>query len=388
MDMVIIILAVLAIGRGIRLGFFRQILSLAGFFAGLFIGSVVAPFISQTVGPSQLIQALMTILVTFGLAIILAGIGEAFGRNIRISLRSKPIITIEDSLGALISVISVVILSWLMSSVLVRLPAANVAAHITESKIIKELDQKLPPAPSVLSKIGQLLSPEGFPRVFTGIEPFTPDAGEPYEPDVLAAADKAAISTVRIESLGCGGAVFGSGFIISEGIIATNAHVVAGIRDPIVADQGGRYRARTIHFDPDLDLALLRVADHAGPPLPLADTAKDRGTTAAILGYPGGKDLTADSSVVLNRHIAMGRNIYDTSISNRDVYELQTSIEQGNSGGPVVLPDGTVIGMIFGKSAAREDRGYAITSMEILNTIEETGNNHNTVSTGRCVAGR
>lgn len=386
LDLVIIIFALLAVGRGIRLGFFRQIFSLAGFFAGLFLGSIIAPFVSQAAGPNQVIQGLMTLTLTFGLAIILASLGEAFGKNIRINIRSDRIAVAENMFGAAISVASAVILTWLMASVLMRLPTANVAANINDSKIIAELDERLPPAPSILSRIGQLLSPDGFPTVFTGIEPFSPSAGEPYEPDVLAAAEKAAISTVRIEGLGCGGAVFGSGFVISDEVIATNAHVVAGISNPIVADQGGRYRAQTIHFDPDTDLALLRVNDHAGPPLQLAADSSSRGTTAAVLGYPNGGGFTANSAVILSRHMAMGRNIYDTSISHRDVYELQTVIKQGNSGGPVVLPDGTVIGMIFGKSAARESRGYAITSMEIINALEEAGSSRTAVSTGRCVS--
>lgn len=385
LDLLIIIFALLAVGRGIQLGFFRQVLSLAGFFAGLFAGSIIAPVISQTVGPNQLIQALVTLTITFGLAIFLAGIGEAIGRSIQVNIESKPVIAAENVLGALISVISIVILSWFTASVLVRLPTADVAANVSKSQIISELDKRLPPAPSILSKIGRLISPEGFPTVFTGIEPFSPEAGEPYEPDVMAAAEKAAISTVRIEGLGCGGAVFGSGFVISEGVVATNAHVIAGIRNPVTADQEGRYRANPIYFDPDTDLALLSVEGHAGPPLPLSDSSSNRGATAAVLGYPGGRSLTASSAVILSRHLAMGRNIYDTSLSNRDVYELHTNIEQGNSGGPVVLPNGTVIGMIFGKSAARESRGYAITSMEILNALRSAGNSQQSVSTGQCV---
>lgn len=385
LDFIIILLALLAVGRGIQLGFFRQSLSLIGFFGGLFLGSALAPGIVRLIGGSQGLQLLSILLMTFGLAILFAGLGEFYGRKIQIKITKKPILIAETALGVIFSVVSTIVLTWLMASVLLRLPTANVAAHISESKIMQILDHTLPPAPGIMARLGQLVSPEGFPRVFTGIEPFSPDAGAPNEPSVRAAAEAAAASTVRIESLGCGGAVYGSGFVIDEGLIATNAHVIAGIRNPIVADQAGRHRAATVWFDPSLDFALLSIDRHAGLPLKLAENAVERGTTAAVLGFPGGGNFTASSAVTLSRHTAVGRNIYDTSLSRRDVYELQTHIEQGNSGGPVVLPDGKVIGMVFGKSAARESRAYAITSMEILSAMQGVNESESEVSTGRCV---
>jgi S1-C subfamily serine protease len=50
---------------------------------------------------------------------------------------------------------------------------------------------------------------------------------------------------------------------------------------------------------------------------------------------------------------------------NRDVYSLYTTVRQGNSGGPLLTPDGKVYGVVFAKSLDDASTGYALTADEV-----------------------
>ena len=67
----------------------------------------------------------------------------------------------------------------------------------------------------------------------------------------------------------------------------------------------------------------------------------------------------------------VGRNIYGEGEVRRRVYEVQSVIRRGNSGGPFVLPDGRVAGVVFANSVVADDVGYAIVSTEVLPSVKE-----------------
>ena len=90
----------------------------------------------------------------------------------------------------------------------------------------------------------------------------------------------------------------------------TNAHVVAGA-DTVRVGQGGElYDAAPVHFDPDLDIALLYAPGLPAPPLPLALIDPARGVTGATFGFPGGRALMARPAAVTHAYAAQGRDIY------------------------------------------------------------------------------
>jgi S1-C subfamily serine protease len=224
-----------------------------------------------------------------------------------------------------------------------------------------------------------------FPDVFVGPEPRPIKiTNPPTEGEVAQALESAGKSTVRIEGLGCGGLKTGSGFIASPGLVVTNAHVVAGLNNPIAVDVNGKNPAKLILFNPDLDIAILRVNGLTGKPLNVSSEIYERGTSAAVLGYPGGQSLEVDAALLLQNIKAKGRDIYNKNTTIRDIYSLQTNIAQGNSGGPVVLPDGTVIGVIFARSLTHDNTGYALTSKEVLPYINKAKNLSKPVMSGEC----
>ena len=385
-DVLILVWVLLSIARGYRTGFLRQAFSIVGFLLGLLAGSWLAPFAAASVHGS-VNRLVLGILMTLGLALVCANTAETAARRLQGATRIKHVDYFNKGLGVVFSVMAVLVSSWLIASALDRLPIASLGVSLQRSRIIRTMDTIMPPAPSIMERLGRIFSPHGFPQVFVGDEPYIDPSGPAVTPEVEAAAAKALASTVRIEGNGCGGISVGSGFVAAPGYVVTNAHVVAGIRRPVVLDRNGHHAATVVWFDPSVDFAVLKTDDLAGPPLPLATERALRGTTAAVLGYPGGGRLTIDPAVILASRAAVGRDIYNRGISTREIYAVQVDIDQGNSGGPVVLPDGSVAGVIFGEAVSRDDLGYALTSQQVAEDLREAITSSTSVNTGPCIAG-
>ena len=190
-----------------------------------------------------------------------------------------------------------------------------------------------------------------------------------------------------ITGVACGRILEGSGFVVAPGYVVTNAHVVAGVRRPTVEHRdGGERAAVVVRFDPDLDLALLRVEGDLPEPLTLASSEADRGAVGAAVGYPGGGPLRSVGAAIRRAIDAVGRDIYDAGRVERTVYELQTSVRPGNSGGPLMLDSGLVAGVIFAASSTDDGIGYAIASTDVLPWVEVALGQTVAVSTLTCTA--
>lgn len=369
--------------RGYSIGLLRQLLSFGGFVLGLAAGGWLAPFVLQHS------QGAPRLLIAFGLALLiaamLAGVGDGIGLRLQSRLKLPLAHYANAALGVVIGAVFVLVSSWLIASALTRLPFADISLAIERSAIIRVMNRVLPSAPGV-DRLGRLITPYGLPDVFVGPEPEVDPAGPPSTPEVEAAAAAARGSTVRIEGFACGGISTGSGYVAAPTYVVTNAHVVAGVREPIVFNQGIRQRAAIVWFDPQLDFAVLRTeAALPGTPLPLAAEVQRRGTSVAVVGYPGGGPLKVSPSVVLRSQLALGRDIYGSSLSTRQVYVLQSDIAQGNSGGPVVTAEGRVAGVVFGKAVTRQGIGYAITAQDFADELGEALGRTAAVSSGPCM---
>lgn len=383
-DIAIVIFAISALYRGREIGFVRQLFSTAGFFGGLFLGAWLEQYTVHW-GHTHTWRSIITLLTTLGCALILLTVGEFIGIKLKRRVLLKRINVLDNGFGGLLGVISLLLSVWLISAVLGSLPFPGMQATLRSSKIVSALDHNLPSAPAVISGLGRLVDPNGFPQVFVGQEPSPNNqVNVPSLGDLQAAVNKDRASVVKIEGQGCGGIVEGSGFVVGSNLVATNAHVVAGIRHPYVVDGDGTHGGTVIWFNPNLDFAVLRVYNLAGPSLVITKNRAPVGTAAAALGYPGGGSFRAEPAAVSNQFTASGRDIYDRSDTLRDVYELRADIIPGNSGGPLVNKDGTVIGVIFAESTAYPHTGYALTSDQVTGEINQAAARNQPVGTGQC----
>jgi S1-C subfamily serine protease len=383
-DVVIVLLVISAVFRGREIGFTQQLCSTLGFFGGLLLGAYLQP---HTVGlvSGELNRSLVTIITTLGMAFLFLTAGEYLGARLKRRLTKGRVNKVDNGLGAILSVITVLIAVWLSAAVIKTLPFYDLQEQVRESRIASVLSRNMPYAPNVIAGIGHLIDPNGFPQVFSDGEPNPPEhINLPSSSALRQAVAKDRESVVKIIGQGCGGLVDGSGFVVGNDLVVTNAHVVAGIDRQFVQDSKGTHSATTIWFDPTLDLAILQVSNLAGDPLALSSAQVARNTPAAVLGYPGGGGFTANPASVINQFTAVGRDIYGRGHSERSVYEIAADVEQGNSGGPLVTADGTVIGVVFAKSTSYNNIGYTLTMDQVIPAINQANARGTAVSTGSC----
>ncbi len=385
LDVVILLLLFIQATRWAQYGFSRRFFSLAGFWIGIAIGALATPY-AMRIADDPLVKFTIALALVFIFAAIVGALGRIAGDKISHLLNKVHLERVDKLAGSIFSIVATLAIVWFIASIFSGAPLQGLNRQIRGSAIIQELNRVLPPPPEVFSRISGLINPRGFPQIFIGPEPQPiGPVDPPSSEEVAAALDAAGTSVVRLESVGCGGIVYGSGFVVSPNIIVTNAHVVAGIDQPSVVDQNGRHRAEVIYFDAALDMAVLRSANLAGEPLPISNTAQSRGTVGTALGYPGGGPLKAEPASILRSITARGLDIYGNRIVERQVYMLQANVENGNSGGPVVLADGTVIGMIFARSDADDNIGYAVAARELIPRIDQALANNQPIETGACV---
>ncbi|MFA6001978.1 MAG: MarP family serine protease [Thermoleophilia bacterium] len=384
LDLMIIILLLTALLWGSRAGLMRLLLSYTGFVAGLLLGVQVAGWIVPSAS-NPIVKLFIVLIEELGLASLFAALGEAAGQRLNSSAARVHLRGLDKALGAGLAVIFSLVVVWLGASALTNVRSYDIGSQVKQSLIVRKLDAVFPTPPDIFARLEKIISPNGFPNVFLGLEPKHTTVSPSNSVNNQAVINDEA-SVVKIQGEGCGGMVFGSGFVVDNEIVVTNAHVVGGIAAPEVVDGSGTYQATPIWFDPDLDVAVLRVNDLADPPLKLTSQILPDNDAAAVLGYPGGGPLVAGNGVIIDHVTAEGRNIYNRGLVIRNIYEVQADVEPGNSGGPLIAADGSVAGIIFAKSLSQNNVGYALMIDEAKPLIRQAIQNNTPVSTASCTA--
>lgn len=158
----------------------------------------------------------------------------------------------------------------------------------------------------------------------------------------------------------------GSGFIIdTEGHVVTNYHVIEGASaGNVITSDGARHRIIVVGTDPVADVAVLRISDTSYPHLRFGDSDAVRvGEKVIAIGNPGGLDFSVTQGIVS----ATGR----TDAKENEYIQIDVAINPGNSGGPLINAAGRVIGVNTLKVSGFEGVGFALTSQEVSQIVEE-----------------
>ncbi len=388
-DLVAFVLIGVAVVLGWRSGFIVQALALLGFVAGVVAMIALAPLATQLTG--NLSDWLRSILLVGSMAavIVIAQVaGSAAGTLIRRRVEQGVLGSLDKGAGALFGFVRGVFLVWLIGALVGLLPIATLATEARQSIILRTLQTRLPSPLVFAGELGRALELAGLPDIFVGAPP--PPA-PPLDAPGLARAEHAAVaaqpSTVRVEAIACSDLISGTGFAVSAGHFATNAHVVAGADRVWVSFDGSldRYPAHVVFFDPQLDVALVDAPRADVAPLTLADAAPQRGVAAAALGFTGGGPERVIDAQVSRDLDALTRDIYGNAITSRQIIELISSVAPGDSGGPLMLGDGTVGGVTFSQSRDHPDIGYALSPVEVASDIAGALDASDAVDTGACI---
>lgn len=204
------------------------------------------------------------------------------------------------------------------------------------------------------------------------------DSGRAEGPQqILAAVDPDAAvrqSTVRVVGRGCGGVAQGSGFVVRDGAVLTNAHVVAGLHDiEVWTGSGHRHAAVLTVFDAKRDLAVLRAVGLGVPALEPTPSPVERTQVVSIYGYPdGATTVTSIASQVTQRTVVSGVDIYGRSAADREVLFLSGELAPGISGGPVVDAAARYVGVAFASRATARTAGsgFALADREVSAVVQ------------------
>jgi S1-C subfamily serine protease len=385
-DVLLLVLLALAALSGWRRGFAMVLLGYLGLLVGLALGAWAATQAGLLVSDDSSARRLLTAVVVFFLvAAACHAVGNLLGIRVRSLLGGRWTSRADAIGGAVVATIVAAIAMWFVALTLSNVPLSPFSRAVHSSSVLRTIDHYAPRPPAALAQLRGLLDRSGFPEAFATLRPPVvsgPPPGAARNPAVLRAAN----ATVQVQSRGCGGVLFGSGFPVEPGLVITNAHVVAGSRrHEVVTNQGVRARASVVYFDPSRDLALLSVPDLPVRPLRLAGAAARQGQRAVVIGYPSGGPQDIIGARVVQRVQPDAPDIYARpQNSRRDIYVLHAKIRKGVSGGPVVDVRGRPLGVVFAASTVENSEGYALTNAEVRRALNRNGGNRRPVSVGGC----
>ena len=375
---------------GWRQGFVAGLLSFAGFLGGGIAAALLLPDVIASYFSEGIVRALILIGAVLICALIGQSLTSILGRMLRAAITWTPVKYIDNAAGAALNVLALAVIVWIIATAIAMLPVSQTTTMVQQSKVVTTLDAIVPnQVRDVFIQLRDVVGEGSLPRVFSSIsEVVGPEVKAPSEQlTTVGAIARASNSVVRISGSTdtCKTTLTGSGFFISEGVVLTNAHVVAGVVDPEVELGSERWPATVVFFDPRLDIAALQVDSSFVPSLSLQTIPPISGDDAAAIGYPGGTDLTVIPVRIRALIDARGDDIYGKSGVERKVISFRGTVIPGDSGGPLVSTKGEVLGMVFGSGISYKSTGYAIAASE-LNTAVATGIASQTpVSTGTCV---
>lgn len=368
----------LALGLwGYRQGLIVGTLTLLGFALGAFAGSRVGPLLLNQGSESPyapLCAALGALMAGALVAVAL----ESFALGLRSRVITRGSLHRADGAGGAALVASVALgLVWVFGAVALHAPGtAQLRADVQHSLILSSLNEVLPPSGSILRALDRV---DPAPSIVGPAAPVAaPDPKVVADSDVMAAG----ASVVRVLGTACGLGIEGSGWVVAPGLVVTNAHVVAGEDDTTVTTQGGAsLEATPVHYDPENDLAVLRI-DAGLPALPVVPDPKS-GATAAVLGYPENGPYAVAPARLGETRETIGEDSYGQGPVRRPIASLRGTVRSGNSGGPIVDSRGRVLGTVFAATTSGAPGGFAVPNEVVEAALRKTSTN---VDTGPCAS--
>jgi S1-C subfamily serine protease len=394
-DAVVVLLALIAAVSGWRHGMAVALLSFVGVLTGAILGVRLAPLLAAGVeAPST------RVIVSIVVVVLLVALGETtgvfFGRRIRDHITGERSLQIDSTLGSVLQAVTVVLAAWLVALPLASASFPGLASGVRGSEVLRAVDSVMPEGAKALpAELRQLLNNSGFPDVLSPFAetPITevgpPDPALAQSP-VVADVGRSVLK-IRGRAPSCARQLEGTGFVIGPQLVLTNAHVVAGTSDTGVEVVGRRGRvvelsAEVVLYDPAVDLAVLRVPDLEAEPLVFEPQPARPGDDAVVLGYPLDGPFTATPAKIRSMINLKGPDIYDDGEVTREVYTVRAVVRSGNSGGPMIAPDGRVMGVVFGAALDDQETGFVLTVDQVSGVVQAANRLRAEVDTGNCAA--
>lgn len=388
-DLVILAFALIFAVNGYRHGLITSAFSFLGFLLGAVIGAQIAGPLATAITDDSVVRVLLALLVVFGLA----GLGQfavgLIGTRLRRVVTWRPARVVDSVLGTVISALTVLLVAWIVATPLAASPFPTLASQVRQSQILQLVDGAVPdPVRTLYQSLRNSLDRQGLPDV---LDPLTqtvvPDVAAPDErlpANPVVTQVSGSVVKVSGQAPSCSRGINGSGFVYSDQRVMTNAHVLAGVDDPSVLAEGERYDATIVYLDEQVDIAVLAVPGLPQVPLTFALTERDSGADAIIMGYPGGGDLQVGPARIRDLSEIRGPTFRADASVSREVYSLFGQVRAGNSGGPLLDTDGSVLGVVFASAIDDPSTGYALSADQVATAATRGASSTGEVDSGAC----
>ncbi|MFI7584919.1 MarP family serine protease [Kocuria sp. M1N1S27] len=365
---------------GFSRGFFNSLFSLAGLVVGGVAAFSTAPWVSAQVDPQYRVGAVLATVVV----LLIAGqmLGGLVGRALSAVTERMRLGALNRIAGAALDVAVAALVLSLLGSLVGQLGIPAVSQQVASSAVLRTIDEHTPgPVREAVTEAREAVGgATGMPQLDALLFPAQEAPAEGADTPALQQAGRSVVQ-VYGTAAECRQNQTGSGFVTGAGQVVTNAHVVAGVGEPVVQTRDGQvHSADVVHYDPATDLAVL-----SAPSLPLDALALGEdpasGDPVTFMGYPLGGPFAAGPATVQGTALApvpgTGRTM--------EIIQLAGEVQQGNSGGPLLAQDGSVVGVVFAK-ALEGQVGYALTLDELRGALDTTAGSTRAVGSGVCAA--
>lgn len=387
-DAIIVVLLLWAAVSGVRQGLITAGLSLIGAVGGAIFALRLAPLLMNQLSDTGA-------KVAIGIACVIVGVGlgelagSFIGRKLSSTLTWHPAVMVDRVLGLIGHTLAVVLVTWMVALPLAAAPIPWLSSSVRSSTLLNKIDAAMPAqAQDISAALGRALNASGFPSI---LEPLgrTPIQNVPAPDPALAAnpavqAARGSIVKVLSEAPQCNRAMEGTGFVIAPNRVMTNAHVVAGSATTSIDLNGAALPAEVVRYDPETDIAVLAVPGLGKRALRFDPTPAGSGSDAIVAGYPLNGPFTVVPARISTSFGLRGPDIYAAHTVSRQVYTLRAVVRPGNSGGPLLSADGSVIGVIFGTAPDVANVGYALTGAEVADELAAGLTDQSPAGTGGC----
>src|SRR3954449_2309512 len=388
-DLLLIGLALLFALSGFRQGLLVSATSIVGFLGGAVLGAQLSGAVADRIDGSSVTRVFAALVVVLAGALLGQIVAGAAGRALRSRVTWEPAKVVDSVAGAVVSAIAVLLVAWMVATPLASSPFPGVASQVRQSALVQVVDRVVPDqVRSLYDSLREAIDRQGLPDV---LDPLTPtQARDVPAPDQallnspVVGRVQGSVVQIRGVAPSCSRQIDGSGFVFADERVMTNAHVLAGVTSPVVTAEGEEYEATPVYVDEDTDIAVLAVPGLSQLPLTWAAAPVGTGADAIIMGYPGGGGLYVGAARVRDRGEISGPDFRATQTVQRDVYALFGQVRAGNSGGPLLGTDGSVLGVVFASAIDDPDTGYALTAAQVSEAVTTGTAAQAAVGTGSC----
>jgi S1-C subfamily serine protease len=388
-DILLVAILVAYLLYGYRTGLVRSVGGMIGIAIGGFAAVLLVPVVTRLV-ENPGFRTAATLLVVVALVVGGHAIGAALGGLVQRRMKRNGLRRIDRLLGAVLTTIVAALVVSMLATSIGSLGVPVLSQPIASSVVLRAITAITPaPVQSFLAQVRSATVDESLPRIAQALGANPATHTIPNVNTGTAVLNRAAESVVRItgNAFACGQSQSGSGFVVADERVITNAHVVAGVSHPVIDVAGGAALAGTIvYFNPTGDLAVIDVPGLSLRSLPLGATLAP-GAHAVSDGFPFGGPFQSLAVGVEQVGTINVQDIYGTHSAPRNVYSLAANVQEGDSGGPLLTLSGKVAGVIFAKGENTNNLGYAITMESVRPLALKAHSLSSTVSSGRCTRG-